>query len=95
MHGMTLSTQEVQFSNSNSVKALINSLIEKNLVVVFDDDADSNTLLYELYAANESKYEKQPHLRVKTMYDSGMALSELYNLEGGIISSELYFDEEA
>lgn len=92
---MTLSTQEVQFSNSNSVKALINSLIEKNLVVVFDDDADSNTLLYELYAANESKYEKQPHLRVKTMYDSGMALSELYNLEGGIISSELYFDEEA
>lgn len=90
---MTLSTQEVQFSNSNSVKALINSLIEKNLDVVFGEDADSNTLLYELYAANESKYEKQPHLRVKTMYDSGMALSELYNLEGGIISSELYFDE--
>lgn len=90
---MTLSTQEVQFSNSNSVKALINSLIEKNLDVVFGEDADSNTLLYEIYAANESKYEKQPHLRVKTMYDSGMALSELYNLEGGIISSELYFDE--
>ena len=92
---MTLSTQEVQFSNSNSVKALINSLIEKNLDVVFGKDADGHTLLYELYAANESKYEKQPHLRVKTMYDSGMALSELYNLEGGIISSELYFDEEA
>lgn len=92
---MTLSTQEVQFSNSNSVKALINSLIEKNLDVVFGEDADEHTLLYELYAANESKYEKQPHLRVKTMYASGMALSELYNLEGGIISSELYFDEEA
>lgn len=92
---MTLSTQEVQFSNSKSVKALINSLQEKNLDVVFGKDAENNTLLYELYAANESKYEKQPHLRVKTMYDSGMALSELYNLEGGIISSELYFDEEA
>lgn len=92
---MTLSTQEVQFSNSSSVKALINSLQEKNLDVIFGEDADGNTLLYELYASNESKYTKQPHLRVKTMYDSGMVLSEIYNLEGGIISSELYFDEEA
>lgn len=90
---MASSTQEVQFTNSNSVKALINSLQEKNLDVVFGKDADDNTLIYELYAANESKYEDQPHLRVKTMYDSGMALSELYNLEGGLISSELYIDE--
>ena len=86
-------TQEVQFSNSNSVKALINSLQERNLDVVFGKDAEGNTLVYELYASNESKYEEQPHLRVKTMYDNCMALSELYNLEGGIISSELYFDE--
>ena len=90
---MASSTQEVQFTNSNSVKALINSLQEKNLDVVFGKDADGNTLVYELYAANESKYEDQPHLRVKTMYDSGMALSELYNLEGGLMSSELYIDE--
>lgn len=83
-------TQEVQFNKPESVKNLIQSLIHRNLEVIFGHDPNDETcvILYELYNKNESIYEKQPHLRVKVTFDSGMELIETYNFEGSMITSE-------